>query len=272
MQPRDFIQMKSAGCGPGSKEVDDRIWTESETLLLLEALEMYGDNWELVAEHVGSKDKDQCVMQFVRLPIEDRFLDNPEGQWSKPKPKKSDMTPIEMLKKAGAKGAALSRISTKTNLPLPFSGKPIIFGAEDQTDVTACALHLSTLTNQKFIAKSKEKISKECRQRLVGNISDLVLWADKLNNDTNVKMTSQDVYVKKRDELPSAQRLSEGDTGRLATEVIMQDVSQLENPSKKTEVNLEGYTSESAAAAVALSAAATRADQLQRLERAELDR
>lgn len=282
MQPRDFIQMKSAGCGPGSKEVDDRIWTESETLLLLEALEMYGDNWELVAEHVGSKDKDQCVMQFVRLPIEDRFLDNPEGQWSKPKPKKSDMTPIEMLKKAGAKGAALSRISTKTNLPLPFSGKPIIFGADDQTDVTACALHLSTLTNQKLIAKSKEKISRESKQKLIGNISDLEPWqgrdfietgeSDLINNEANIKMTSQDIYVKRRDELPSARDLTEGDAGRLATEVIMQDLSQVVDSSNKAEANLEEHRSASAAAAVALSAAAARADQLQRLERAELDR
>lgn len=52
-----------------------RCWTEQETLLLLEAIEMFKDDWNKVAEHVGSRTQDECILHFLRLPIEDSFLD-----------------------------------------------------------------------------------------------------------------------------------------------------------------------------------------------------
>lgn len=50
-------------------------WSDQETLLLLEALEMFGDNFSEIAEHVGTKTKAQCILHFIRLPIEDPFLE-----------------------------------------------------------------------------------------------------------------------------------------------------------------------------------------------------
>uniref|UniRef100_A0AAR2IIP7 SWI/SNF related, matrix associated, actin dependent regulator of chromatin, subfamily c, member 1a n=1 Tax=Pygocentrus nattereri TaxID=42514 RepID=A0AAR2IIP7_PYGNA len=55
-----------------------REWTEQETLLLLEALEMYKDDWNKVSEHVGSRTQDECILHFLRLPIEDPYLENSE--------------------------------------------------------------------------------------------------------------------------------------------------------------------------------------------------
>lgn len=52
-----------------------RDWTEQETLLLLEALELYRDDWNKVCEHVGSRTQDECVLHFLRLPIEDPYLE-----------------------------------------------------------------------------------------------------------------------------------------------------------------------------------------------------
>lgn len=56
-----------------------RDWTEQETLLLLEGLEMYKDDWNKVCEHVGSRTQDECILHFLRLPIEDPYLDDPEA-------------------------------------------------------------------------------------------------------------------------------------------------------------------------------------------------
>uniref|UniRef100_A0A4W5QKR8 SWI/SNF related BAF chromatin remodeling complex subunit C1 n=1 Tax=Hucho hucho TaxID=62062 RepID=A0A4W5QKR8_9TELE len=56
-----------------------REWTEQETLLLLEALEMYKDDWNKVSEHVGSRTQDECILHFLRLPIEDPYLENSES-------------------------------------------------------------------------------------------------------------------------------------------------------------------------------------------------
>ena len=53
-----------------------REWTDQETLLLLEALEMYKDDWNKVCEHIGTRTQDECILHFLRLPIEDPYLDN----------------------------------------------------------------------------------------------------------------------------------------------------------------------------------------------------
>ncbi|KAM6134369.1 LOW QUALITY PROTEIN: SWI/SNF complex subunit SMARCC1 [Pterocles gutturalis] len=51
----------------------------TETLLLLEALEMYKDDWNKVSEHVGSRTQDECILHFLRLPIEDPYLENSDA-------------------------------------------------------------------------------------------------------------------------------------------------------------------------------------------------
>ena len=53
-----------------------RDWTEKETVLLLEALELYKDDWNKVCEHVGSRTQDECILHFLRLPIEDPYLED----------------------------------------------------------------------------------------------------------------------------------------------------------------------------------------------------
>ncbi|KAM4705343.1 SWI/SNF complex subunit SMARCC1 [Rhinophrynus dorsalis] len=65
---KTLAKSKSASAG--------REWTEQETLLLLEALEMYKDDWNKVSEHVGSRTQDECILHFLRLPIEDPYLEN----------------------------------------------------------------------------------------------------------------------------------------------------------------------------------------------------
>ncbi|XP_019165864.1 PREDICTED: SWI/SNF complex subunit SWI3D isoform X1 [Ipomoea nil] len=71
MAPSDFILMEPAEAGGASSGK----WTDQETLLLLEALELYKENWNEIAEHVATKTKAQCILHFVEMPIEDMFLD-----------------------------------------------------------------------------------------------------------------------------------------------------------------------------------------------------
>lgn len=52
-------------------------WSDSELLLLLEALEMFDDNWESVADHVGSRTREECVVKFLQLEIEEKYLEGP---------------------------------------------------------------------------------------------------------------------------------------------------------------------------------------------------
>ncbi|KAF8112289.1 hypothetical protein N665_0065s0066 [Sinapis alba] len=71
MSSSDFILLEPAkdpGVGSGK-------WTDQETLLLLEGLEIFKENWSEIAEHVATKTKAQCMLHFLQMPIEDAFLD-----------------------------------------------------------------------------------------------------------------------------------------------------------------------------------------------------
>ncbi|XP_050355107.1 SWI/SNF complex subunit SMARCC2 isoform X2 [Nymphalis io] len=79
VKPEPTIEL---GTAPGLKMdqyrggARGREWTEQETLLLLEALELHRDDWNRVAAHVGSRTHDECILHFLRLPIEDPYLND----------------------------------------------------------------------------------------------------------------------------------------------------------------------------------------------------
>lgn len=142
MQARDFIQMTGGVAAASSRSGgSSAAWTDSETLLLLEALELYGDRWELVAEHVGSKTKDACVAHFLRIPIEDAFLgDEGTSRWwpgSGTTPRESPPKTVREVK-AGAESLASHPLLGKSVLNTAIaalgawgrprqSGKPLPF-------------------------------------------------------------------------------------------------------------------------------------------------
>ncbi|KAF3206383.1 hypothetical protein TWF192_011213 [Orbilia oligospora] len=53
----------------------DAPWSDEETLKLLDAIHIYKDDWNQVAGYVGSRTREQCVLHFLQMPIEDRFLE-----------------------------------------------------------------------------------------------------------------------------------------------------------------------------------------------------
>ena len=70
----DFVKLEE----PGSTTIPDKDapWTDSETLLLLEGLEMYDDNWTQVADHVGTRTREECVLRFLQLEIQDKYMED----------------------------------------------------------------------------------------------------------------------------------------------------------------------------------------------------
>ncbi|KAF0893220.1 hypothetical protein E2562_023475 [Oryza meyeriana var. granulata] len=70
MLQTDFILMESAEI-PGFGGTS---WTDQETLLLLEALEIFQAKWGDIAEHVATKTKAQSMLHFLQMPIIDSFL------------------------------------------------------------------------------------------------------------------------------------------------------------------------------------------------------
>ncbi|KAJ3220403.1 hypothetical protein HDU67_000070 [Dinochytrium kinnereticum] len=59
----------------GTGFLDDSIpWTEGEMYLLLEAVELFEEDWSKVADHVGTRNKEQCFTCFLQLPIMEGHL------------------------------------------------------------------------------------------------------------------------------------------------------------------------------------------------------
>ncbi|KOG99855.1 Rsc8p [Saccharomyces eubayanus] len=68
-QSSDFIRLENGGTAI------KKHWSDQEMLLLLEGIEMYEDQWEKIADHVGGhKRVEDCIEKFLSLPIEDSYI------------------------------------------------------------------------------------------------------------------------------------------------------------------------------------------------------
>ncbi|KAI7849914.1 hypothetical protein BDC45DRAFT_573424 [Circinella umbellata] len=56
------------------REVLEEDWSKEEILRLLEAVDQFDEDWLAISEHVGTRTKEQCITQFLQLPIHENFL------------------------------------------------------------------------------------------------------------------------------------------------------------------------------------------------------
>lgn len=70
----DFVKLEDEDCAA----IPDREkpWTDAELLRLLEALELFDENWDSIADHVESRTREECVLKFLQLEIEDTYVEN----------------------------------------------------------------------------------------------------------------------------------------------------------------------------------------------------
>lgn len=52
----------------------DAPWSDAEILRLLEGLERFDEDWTEIADHVGTRTREECVLQFLQLDIEEKYL------------------------------------------------------------------------------------------------------------------------------------------------------------------------------------------------------
>lgn len=70
----DFVKMEE----PAYSHIPDKDapWTDSETLLLLEGLETFDNDWSEISKHVGTRTREECVLKFLQLDIQDQYLED----------------------------------------------------------------------------------------------------------------------------------------------------------------------------------------------------
>ena len=55
-------------------------WTDAETLLLLEGVLKHGDDWDLITQHVRTKNKSECIARLIQLPFGEHMLGTINGK------------------------------------------------------------------------------------------------------------------------------------------------------------------------------------------------
>ncbi|EOA28363.1 hypothetical protein CARUB_v10024568mg [Capsella rubella] len=56
------------------------VWTEEETLLLLESVLKHGDDWELIAQSVSTKSRLDCISKLIELPFGEFLMGSTSGR------------------------------------------------------------------------------------------------------------------------------------------------------------------------------------------------
>ncbi|XVF39288.1 hypothetical protein PTKIN_Ptkin01aG0022700 [Pterospermum kingtungense] len=121
----DFVRVDSI---EDYADQDGESWSDQETLLLLEAIETYNGNWNEIAEHVGTRSKAQCILHFLRLPVEDGLLENIEVP-SMPKSmivSNGDGRRLHSNMNGSLPGPSLHHSNSESRLPFENSGNPVM--------------------------------------------------------------------------------------------------------------------------------------------------
>ncbi|KAG8660499.1 SWI/SNF complex subunit SWI3C isoform X2 [Manihot esculenta] len=122
----DFIKMDPS---KDYGDFDGESWSDQETLLLLEAMELYNENWNEVAEHVGTKSKSQCILHFLRLPMEDGLLENIEVPSVSKAPDLSSKDyhgQLHSQSNGDLPGFCLQDADAESRIPFANSGNPVM--------------------------------------------------------------------------------------------------------------------------------------------------
>jgi SWI/SNF related-matrix-associated actin-dependent regulator of chromatin subfamily C len=72
---QDSIYHSGSGLNGLGTTKESNEWSDEEVLKLLEGLEMFENDWDKISDHVGTRAKDQCIVHFLQLPIEDPYLE-----------------------------------------------------------------------------------------------------------------------------------------------------------------------------------------------------
>lgn len=176
--PLNFVASDFVKLEEGIKQSE---WTEQEVLLLLEGIEMYAttDNngqtlfinnngqWDKISEHVSTKSRDDCLVKFLQLPIEERYLE----KILEPKEEEA-----EIEKKGFDKDTVIQEVAQK--LIESEQGKKLI-GENSKQNLQQTVLDQTNLINQ-VIELTLEKF--DAKMKLINHLeADLIKTENLLN-------------------------------------------------------------------------------------------
>lgn len=122
----DFVKVSSM---KDYGDLDGDTWTDQETLLLLEGMQLYNEKWNQIAEHVGTKSKAQCILHFVRLPLDGASLDNielPGASGPSSSSTGEDHSKSYSILNGNLAGPSTENLDSDSKFPFVNSGNPVM--------------------------------------------------------------------------------------------------------------------------------------------------
>ncbi|XP_060214528.1 SWI/SNF complex subunit SWI3C isoform X1 [Lycium barbarum] len=110
-------------------DLDGDTWTDQETLLLLEGMQLYNENWNQIAEHVGTKSKAQCILHFVRLPVDGAPLEKielPGASGPSSSCTGEDRNQSYSILNGNLAGPSTENLDSDSKFPFENSGNPVM--------------------------------------------------------------------------------------------------------------------------------------------------
>ncbi|KAI3843908.1 hypothetical protein MKX03_001758 [Papaver bracteatum] len=107
-------------------------WTEAETLLLLESVMKHGDDWDLVAQDVQTKNKLECISRLIELPFGELVLSMTNGKGDEKNTTDANNVKSHELSSAGLQEIAKETIEKENHYQEPT--KETVQTAEVETE------------------------------------------------------------------------------------------------------------------------------------------
>lgn len=210
-----------------------REWEEHETLALLEAIEQYKDDWSKVSEHVRSRTQDECILHFLRLPIEDPFLvEDDDGAAPNGVP---DYQPIPFSKSGNPIMSTVAFLASVVDPKVAAAAakaalKEFSKLADEDKDESLSEKHLSTAASCALRAAAiKAKHLASIEERKIKSLVSVLV-------DTQLKKL--DIKIKHYEELESLIN-KERDTVDNQRKVLLKERQEFQIEQEKCDTNLK---------------------------------
>ncbi|OZJ05270.1 hypothetical protein BZG36_01962 [Bifiguratus adelaidae] len=160
----DFVRVDSSKY----KHAQNAKWTDQETLLLLEGIEMYEDDWNSIASHVGTRTREQCILHFLQLPIEDPYA---AQQMSELGAFQYNRLPISQADNPVMSVVAFLASVVKPGLVEKIANKALQEAYEDENEAAQNEIKAEPMEAGEVSAENQAKAERDATMAKVGTVA-----------------------------------------------------------------------------------------------------
>ncbi|KAL6492902.1 hypothetical protein OROGR_032661 [Orobanche gracilis] len=225
----DFLKVNSM---KDYGDVDGDSWSDQETLLLLEGMQLHNENWNKIAEHVGSKSKAQCIVHFVRLPLDVAPLESIDLPSTSGSSNSWSHDSNHEILGSNSNGCSAQWGDSENKFPFANSGNPVMnlvafLASALGPRVAAASAHAS------LASLCKDDRKEESPHEKITNSSNKCSWSQ--NDEKAVALSAEKVKAAAKDGLEAAAMKAklfadheEREIQRLSANIVNHQLKRLE--------------------------------------------